>query len=185
MKESEIDEEEILYLRSMIFDPDFSDDLERHMVSYTASVLQNDIFEGKWYWQLKCQQCLHAFVEDKFIEDDLLSLKMKSSKLQPLSKNTFDICMATETLMKKFAYEPINYKTIPNEVLRILHFNDLFISSNFEKHDKLDHKETLVNLIIKMYIKKRQTYISKCNTLEMRAVFLRSKLKKVVHFNGQ
>lgn len=125
--ESEIDEEEISYLRSMILNPDFSDDLERHMVSYTASILQNNIFEGKWHWRLTCQQCLQAFVEDDLNEDDLLSLKMTSSKLKPSSKSTFEICMATEKLMKKFEFEPKHYIKIPNEVLRILHFNDFVV----------------------------------------------------------
>lgn len=182
---NEIDDEEIIYLQSIISDYVSSDEIERHMICYIAAVLQNNIIDGKWYWKLTCQDCLNVFAKDEFIEDDLMALKMKNTTLKPVCKSTFNICLTIEKLMEKFEYDSKQYHTIPNEVRRILRFDDLFQNVNFDNHADLNHKNILIDLIIQMYIKKRQTYISRCNTLEMHDVFLRSKLTKAVHFYGQ
>lgn len=181
----EIEEDEILNLQSLILELTSSENLERHMISYTASVLQNDIIQGKWYWQMKCEECLRVFTEDDLIDDDLVNMKMYTTRLRPAAKSTFEICVATEKLMEKFNYEPRYYETIPIEVLRIIHIDDLFSYSSFDNHCETNHKERLIGLIIKMYVNKRQLYISRCNTLALHGDLLRRKLKKVVHFKGQ
>lgn len=181
--ETENTVEEINDLRSMILDESLSNDLERHMISYTASVVQNDIIEGKWYTQIKCKECLHVFKENEIIIDELVKLKMKTTKLGPVNKSTFQICLVAEKLMQKYKDAPKNYQNISKEVYKILNLKDLFRCSDFE-HDK-NHKETLINMIVQMYIKKRQTYISRCNTLAIHDVFLRKNLTKLVHFKGQ
>lgn len=183
--ENEIDEEEILNLQSIISEFSSSDSLERHMIAYTASVLQNDIIQGKWYWHMKCQECMRAFSENELVDDDLIILKMKSSKLRPVARSTLEICVATEKLMEKFEYEPKNYEKIPIEVLRIINFDGLFCDTDFDAHSGMDHKKIVVNLIIKMYIKKRQLFISRCNTLALHKVLVRKQLNKIVHFQGQ
>lgn len=150
--ESEINEEEISNLQAVILEFTTSNNLERNMISYTASVVQNDIIEGKWYWQMKCEECLHAFSEDEFIDDDLVDMKMKTTRLRQVAKSTFDICVTAEKLMQKFDYQPENYDKIPTELLRIINIDDLFSHSNFDTHSELNHKKRLINLIIKMYV---------------------------------
>lgn len=181
--ENLINEEEISYLQSLITEESSPNDFERNMISYTASVVQNDIIEGKWYTRLKCAECLRVFTEDEIIDDELVNSKMKTTKLSPASKSTFKICLATEKMMQKFEYKPEMYQNIPKEILRVIDTGDIFYCSDFE-HDE-NHKGTLIDLIIKMNVKKRQTYISHCNTLAAHKVFLRAKLKKLVHFKGQ
>lgn len=183
--ESEIEEDEILNLQSLILEFSSSENLEQNMISYTASVLQNDIIQGKWYWQMKCEECFRVFTEDDLIDDELVNMKMNTTQLRPAAKSTFEICVATEKLMEKFNYEPRCYKTIPIEVLRIIHIDDLFPYSSFDNHCETNHKERLIELIIKMYVNKRQLYISRCNTLALHGDLVRRKLKKVVHFKGQ
>lgn len=179
--DSEIDDEEILNLQSIILDFSFSNNLERCMISYTAAVLQNDIIQGKWYWRLKCERCLCVFSEDDTIDDELVDLKLKTTNLRPVARSTFDICVASEELMKKFDYDPKYYDKIQSELLRILNIKTLFPYMCAETN----HKQRLIELVIKMYVKKRQLYISRINTLEIHDIFYRNKLKKVVHFQGQ
>lgn len=178
-----MDEEEISVLRDLITDDSSSGDFERSMISFMASAVQNDIIEGKWYWRLKCSNCLSAFAENEMINDELVNSKMKTTKLKPASKSTFEICLATEKMMQKCEYEPKNYQNISEEIFLAIDIGKLFYCSDFEHGE--NHKSTLIDLIIKMYVKKRQTYISHCNTLAAHKVFLRTKLKKFVHFNGQ
>lgn len=183
--ESEIDEEEFADLQSLITDPSSPDDLEKHMIAYTSSVIQNNIIEGKWYFRLKCEQCLSVFAENEIMDDELLELEMKTKTLRPLSKSTFDICFATEKLMERYNYKPEKYNHLPDECLRILSYDELFSYSNFDDHSELNHKKLLVNLIIKMYIKKRQEHICRCKTLAAHGSLIRSQLKKLIHFKGQ
>lgn len=183
--QNDIDEDEISTLQALILEYSSSNNLEYHMIAYTAAVLQNDIIKGKWHWQLKCEECLRVFSEDQFIDDELVNMKMNTKNLRPVAKSTFDICLGAQKLMERFNYEPENYEKIPIELLRVLNINDLFSYSDFGSHCETNHKPRLVELIIKMYIKKQQTYISKCNTLELHDVLLRRKLNKIIHFKGQ
>lgn len=180
----EMDDEEIWNLRSLILDSG-SSNIENHMISYTASVLQNKIIEGKWYSRIKCAGCFLAFSEDEHINDEFVNLKMRTKNVRPAAKSTFQICMTTEKLMQKSNYEPKNYDRLTENVLKILSFDELFPFSYFETHDEPEHKSVLINMIMKMYIKKRQEYICHCKTLAAHDAFIRHKLKKLVHFRGQ
>lgn len=182
--DDEISEEEFANLRSLIMDPSF-ESLENHMIAYTASVIQDNLIKGKWYFRIDCQQCLKVFAEDEIMEDELVELKMKTKNLHPLSKSTFDICLATEKLMDLVHFEPEKYKKFPEECLQILRYDEIFPFSNFDEHIETNHKKTLITVIIKMYVKKRQEYISRCNTIAAHDENLRCKLKKIIHFKGQ
>lgn len=181
----EIDEEEILNLRSIIHNPNRSNDLKGHMISYIACVIQKNIVEGRWYTRIVCQKCLSAFAEDEFIDDEFIEIKMKTQKLRPAAKSTFQICYVAEQLMEKYNYEPIKNDSMLNEILQIISSEELFFYSDFSTHDESDHKLRLIGMIVNMFLKKRQEYISRCNTLDAHKIFWRSKLKKVVHFQGQ
>lgn len=180
-----IDEEEIMNMRSIIFNPDFSDNLKGHMISYIACVIQENIIEGRWYTRISCQKCLNAFSEDEYIDDEFIELKMKNQKLRPAALSTFQICFAAEKLMEKYDYEPIGKNVMLDEILQIVGLEELFSFSNFSTHGELDHKLRLVGMIVDMFLRKRQEYISRCNTLDAHESFWRSKLKKIVHFKGQ
>lgn len=180
-----IDEEEIMNIRSIVYNPIYSDDLKSHMISYIACVLQKNIIEGRWYTRIACEKCLCAFSEDEFIDDEFIKIKMKTQKLRPAAKSTFQICIVAEQLMAKYDYEPIKNDFMLNEILQIVSLEELFSYSDFSTHSESDHKSRLVGMIVSMYLKKRQEYISRCNTLDAHKLFWRSKLKKVVHFQGQ
>lgn len=176
--EGELDEDEYDYLQS-------DETMESHMIAYSASIIQNNVIEGKWHFKIKCEDCLRAFAEDEIMEDELLELKMKTKNLRPLSRSTFDICLATEKLMERYLFDPEKYNKLPDECLQILRYDELFPLSNFNEHTELNHKKALITLIIKMYIKKRQEFISKCKTLAAHDNLVRCKLKKIIHFKGQ
>lgn len=154
------------------------------MIAFTASVSQQNIIEGKWHFRLKCKECLRVFAEDEKVDSELLKFKMKTKNLRPLSKSTFNICLATEKLMERFNYEPEKYNMIPEKCLHILSFDELFSYSNFGDHSDLNYKNSLITLIIKMYIKKRQEYISRCKTLAAHDNLLRCHLKKLTSLQG-
>lgn len=183
---TEIDEEDICYFRFLVDDPKHIDNFEKHMVAYTASTIQRAIIEGKWYTRIKCEKCLRVFSEDEEHVDDLIELKMKTdNNLRPVSMSTFKICIATEKLMQKLEYQPKKYHSILTDISRILQSDELFYCSEFYTHDENNHKNSLINMIINMYIKKRQDYISRSETLAEHDVLLRSKLKNLIHFKGQ
>lgn len=83
-----------------------------------------------------------VFVENEMMFDELLELKMKTKKLRPLSKSTFDICLATEKLMERYNYKSEKYNHLTDECLSILNYDELFSDSNFDDHPELNHKKT-------------------------------------------
>lgn len=177
-----IDDEEIMNIRSIVLDPVYSDNLRGHMISYMACVLQNNIIEGRW---IACPKCLSAFSEDEYIDDEFIQIKMKTQKLRPAAQSTFQICFAAEKLMEKYEFEPIENSVMLNEILQIISLEELFSYSDFSTHSESDHKLRLVGMIVNMFLKKRQEYFSRCNTLNAHKIFWRSELKKNVHFEGQ
>lgn len=170
---------------SIITDDTHSHDLEQHTASYIAAVIEKCIMERRWYAPINCKKCLLVFAEDETVDDEFVKLKMKSSKLLAPARSTVEICKATENAMKKYNYEPGKYNYMQNNVLANVNFEEMYWMSNFDSHQETQHKIRLIKLIIEMYIKKKQDYISKCNTLANHDVFWRSKLKKIVHFKGQ
>lgn len=180
-----IDEEEIITIRSIVLDPIYSDNLKGHMISYMACVLQNNIIEGRWYARITCQKCLSAFSEDEYIDDEFIQIKIKTQKLRPAAKSTFQICFAAEKLMEKYEFEPIENSVVLNEILQIISLEELFLYSDSNTHSESDHKLRLIGMIVNMFLKKRQEYIGRCNTLDAHKIFWRKKLKKIVHFKGQ
>lgn len=181
----EFDDEEIYNLRFLVVNPQYSSNFETHMISYTATLLQRDIVLGKWYKRITCEKCLLVFAEDDMIDDEFVTMKMKTKQLPQVSQSVHEICLVTEKIMEKLEYKPEQYKQIPDDVLRILHIDSLFVNSDFSNHSQDDHKESLINIIIQMYVKKRQDHISRLNTLDLHDILLRSKLKKVIHNKGQ
>lgn len=181
---NQLDMIEDSYVFSLI-DDTLPDSLEDHIASYFAAVLEKCIIERRWYSPINCKKCLLVFAEDETVNDEFVTLKMKSSKLLPPARSTVNICKATERAMKKFNYEPGKYKDMLNDVLAHINLNDVYWISNFETHKEPDHKIRLVKLIIEMYTKKKHDYISKSNTIAKHDFQLRSQLKKLIHFKGQ
>lgn len=171
--------------QSIFTDDTVSSNIEKHVASYLASVLEKCITERRWRNPIRCMKCLYAFAEDETDEDEFVNLKMKSSKLLPPAKSTLAICMATENAMKKFKYEPGKLNYVKSDVLANLNIDSLFTMSDFSTHNETNHKMNLITLIIEIYSKKKQDYISKCKTLSEHDTFLRSQLKKLIHFKGQ
>lgn len=159
--------------------------IQKHIAAYLAAVLEKCIIEGRWYSPIKCQECLIVFSEDEMVDDDFVKLKMKTSKLFAPAKSTVEICEITEKAMRKFNYEAGKFIQIKEYVLSNLNMNDLYWASDFDGHTGNDHKACLVKLIIEMYVKKKQDYINRCNTLAAHETLWRSLLKKLVHFRGQ
>lgn len=149
-----------------------------------AAVLEKCIIEYKWHAPIRCKKYLLAFAEDETDFDEFVNLKMRSSKLLPAAKSTVQICLSTEISMKKYNYAG-KYNQIETEVLSSLDIDLLFWMSDFNSHQEPGHKMCLVKLIIEMYAKKKQDYISKCKTLDAHDTFVRSQLKKLIHFKGQ
>lgn len=180
-----IDDEEIINMRSIVLDPVYSDNLKGHMISYMACVIQQNIIHGRWYAPISCEKCLNAFSEDEYIDDEFIELKIKTQKLRPAARSTFQICFTAEKLLEKNEFKPIENTALLNELLQIINLNELFSYSDFSTHSESGHKLRLVRLVVNMFLRKRQEYISRCNTLDAHETFWRRKLKKVVHFKGQ
>lgn len=160
-------------------------DIEDHVASYLAAVLERSIIEGRWYAPIRCKDCFRVFAEDISVDDDFVKLKMKTSKLSAPAQSTVDICKATEISMREFNYETKRFNQIQESVLSKLNLSDVFWASDFNSHAEENHKIRLVKLIIEMYMKKKQDYLSRCKTLAAHQAPWRSLLRKLVHFRGQ
>lgn len=183
--EDNFDEFDLEIEDPVAMDTIFSTNLDDDMAAYLASVLQKNIIEGRWFNPLRCQNCLQVFSEGEIVDDDFVKLKMKTSKLKAPAKSTVDICLETEMVMRSFNYEAGKLQKILESVLLHLNINELFWASDFSSHDEPDHKINLIKLIIEMYVKKKQEYISKCKTLAAHDTVWRSVLRKLIHFRGQ
>lgn len=166
-------------------DDSFSNNIADHICCYMASVLEKNIIEGRWYAPLRCENCLCVFSEDVHVDDEFVKMKMKTSKLRAPAQSTVLICKATEIAMEKFKFESGQLNAMKNDIISNLCLSELFPLSDFDVHDKPEHKMHLINLIIEMYVKKKHDYISRCNTLAEHNVFLRNKFRKILHFLGQ
>lgn len=178
-----------LYFEEEVTDGSVPTYLDEYTFAYSAAILEKCIIEGRWYSPLKCEKCLRVFSEDEIVDDEFVTKKMKTSKLNAPARSTVQICKQTEISMKKFNYVPGKFMEIQEDILENLNIYQLYWLSEFDSHPesdaKIDHKLRLIKLIIKMYIKKKQDYLSKCNTLARHDDFIRHKLKKLVHFKGQ
>lgn len=159
--------------------------IEEHIVGYLAAIMEKCISEGRWYNPIKCKDCLRVFSEDEHVENDFIKLKMKTTKLIAPAKSTVQICTETEKTMRKLNYEAGKFNQIVDSVLMNLNMNDLYWISDFDYHNEENHKLSLITLIIEMYVKKKQDYLSRCNTLAAHNMLWRTFLKKLVHFRGQ
>lgn len=181
----DIKEQKIEILDSIVSDNDPFDDINLHAIAYVASILQKNIFEGRWYSPLKCKDCLSAFLEDELVDDSFVNLKMKTIHIHAPAKSTLKICLETEKMMQKYGYETHAFKSVSEGTTHILDYDQLFPNSNFEDHAEVEHKRALITLIIQMYFKRQQDYISKCKTQDSHNKFVRSYLRKYTHFQGQ
>lgn len=182
-----IESDDLSVLCSIADDESDSNTLESHVISYTASLLQSNIFHGRWFKRLTCGQCLDAFKEDAVVDDDFVNTKMKTKNLLPPARSTVRVCAATEKSMQKFNYQPGKLSDIYLDVITRLNLDSLFSASDFNAHSHPsgNHKFNLVKMIIEMYVTKKMEYISKCNTLDCYGVLVRHTSRKFVHFNHQ
>lgn len=189
---SELDEsievDEFSNLCELVDDTNESNKIQNHVISYTASVLEKCIINGRWHKRITCNSCLLAFKEDAVIDDEFVNIKMKTNKMCAPAVSTVQICMATEKAMEKFNFEPGHFQEIISCVHRMLNPDKLFTNTNFSSdtdHANLHHKTELIQMIVQMYVKKKFDYISRCNTLANHDALLRHKLRKFIHFKGQ
>lgn len=87
--------------------------------------------------------------------------------------------------MRKQEYKAGTFDVILEEVFRALEIENIFSNSGFDKHPDPGHKKVLITLIIRMYMKRKHDYISRCNTQNAHESYIRSYLRKYTHFRGQ
>lgn len=177
-------EREIQSIDSILSEPSLPNEMDSHVIAYVASIMQQNIIEGRWYWRLKCEDCSNAFPEDDLVNDSFLNLKARTNQLSAPAKSTVRICEIAETCMLKYEYKPGTFDTVLHESLQILESENLFPNSNFESHSEDGHKEILISLIIRMFFKKKQNHISHCNTQATHGSFVRNYLLKYLHSQG-
>lgn len=173
---------ELELVNAIVSDCGSESNIDHHVIAYFASVLQNRIIDGRWYSPLKCEKCLNVFLEDELIDDPFVNLKIKTKNTHPPAISTTKICFQTDKIIQKYGYEAGAYNYVLEEVNRVLDHDSLFPNSEFEQHAESDHKMALITLIIiRMYLEKKQEYISKCKTLTIHNDIWRCYLLKYTH----
>lgn len=177
-----IESEEFSNLCSVVGDHENMNKIKDHVIFYTASVLEACIVNGQWYKRITCRGCLDAFREDAVTDNDFVNTKMKTKNMVAPAKSTVDICMATERSMEIFKFESGHIENILNYVQTSVDYETLFANTDFNSHDDTNHKNELIQMIVRMYVKKKFDYISRCNTLASHDILLRHQLRKYIHF---
>lgn len=180
----EATENEIRSIDSILSETSLPNEMESHVIAYVASIIQKNIIEGRWCWRLKCENCLNVFLQDDFVNDSFLNLKASTNHLPAPAKSTVRICEIAKMCMLKYEYKTGTFDRVLDESLQILESEDLFPNSDFENHSEAGHKEILITLIIRMFFKKKQNYISSCNSQAAHNSFVRNYFLKYLHSQG-
>lgn len=101
--------------------------------------------------------------------------------------STVQICFEVEKVLQKYKYEG-NEKMIgeiESNINTNFNFGDLYPLTDFNNHGTTNHKHALIRMIIKTYIRKKLNLLCRYTTQEKIGIFLRTRLKKQIHFAGQ
>lgn len=185
--ESQIDDSIFDYLESF-YSYQLSDDGHSHSIAFKASMLEDEILKAKKPKPIiKCQRCINAFIENELMDDRFIRFKAGNSNITQPCKNTFEICKFIETFLKCYAERNISFDAALIGILRQIHFQSLYTSSNFDDHSDTDfgQRYEFVKQIVKMYMNQKSVHTAKTLTLKMHDEPIRHELKKMIHRAGQ
>lgn len=118
------------------------------------------------------------------MNDDFIRFKSKNSVIAQPCKSTFEICKFADTFLKFFDEKTISFEMTVLQILRKLHFENFYTSSDF-KHNGEEHKYEFIKKIIRIYMNIKSVHCAKVTTLEVHDVPIRHDLKKMIHNAGQ
>lgn len=158
--------------------------LEVHSRVYLASTIEKRVTEiisrrGK----KKCSLCMEVFVQNTLEVDSLVELKSKSNYNSQPCKSTVNILFEVDQFLKKLDNENISFDQTCKYFLNHMNFSRFYESSNFDASH--DHRNDLIELIIKTYLNFRSVHIAKIITRQSQGKLIRHKLLKDLHSLGQ
>lgn len=153
------------------------DSLKDYTIAYISGQIENRIGKND---RIHCSYCEKIFKENAKIQNVHIGFILLASPC----KSTFDICKATDRLLKLSQFsEQVSCSRMHAGVLSCLEMNTLFEKTDFS-HD-FEHKLFFVKAIVDIYVQIKNTSIARSINLNSKKDFLRTKLKKIIHFSGQ
>lgn len=165
----------------------FVGDAHDHCLAYMASILETKIITAKHPRILvKCQDCIGALVENELMEDSFIRFKARRINITQPCKSTYDICRFIDSVLKQYEGKGTSFDAILMQVLRNLHFETLYTSTNFGTHSEKGHKYIFVKQIVETYMKLKSAHFAKCLTTKSHEQGpIRHHYKKLIHEYGQ
>lgn len=160
--------------------------IQSSVISYIASFIEREIIESKGRTlTVKCVDCIRAFGENEFYEDEFLERKSDSENILIPCASTAAICTAAENELQKIKYQITDYKETIKRILATIDFDNVFSLTDFNDHQDKNHKSLFVSTIARIYLRKKMNFICKTKTREEVGVPLGTQHKKISHFKGQ
>lgn len=160
--------------------------------AYLASVLEIEIMKTMTRCHKKsCYDCTKVFHENEVMTNSFIDLINKTKDVPLPCKSTFDIVKTAEETLQSFQAKPVGFQDSVFTVLANLNLNDLYELSEFDDHENcntsnpISHKQIFVCSIIEAYLSMKSKYIGDRITMQKQGEYIRHKLLKEVHRNGQ
>lgn len=166
-------------------DAEIDNSLRNNTRAYLASVVEKNVIKaivrkGK----KKCLQCINVFSENELTHDMLITFKSRSdeSVVTPC-KSTVTIIHFIEDFLTMYETEKVSFDSSVRFILKNVDISQLYDSSDFGSDH--DHKEDLVELVIREYLHKKSTDVARIVTRLSKESLIRHKKTKEVHRAGQ
>lgn len=152
-------------------------DLSDLTTAHVASIIEKHIESTDQFY---CQLCLDVFKENEKVPTAFTS----SSHARKPCQSTFDICKAADHILKlEILKGQFSNSLINQTILRSLNIENLYVLSNFEDHN--DHKMTMIEYILRKYIRIKGNFIAKTVSFNEHQKNLRQKLSRLIINSNQ
>lgn len=150
-------------------------------VANLAGIIESSIQRSK---KFSCGDCAMIFELNTKIDADYFVNNRKSSLP---CRSTFEICSTSLNIMSKYFtsvhISHFEYFKLFDIIKKSINSEHLYVQSNFEHC--MDHKSSIIDLIIEEIIKVKCTSTARIETLEHHATLVRSSKTHEIHFMGQ
>lgn len=170
---------------------------DKHFNAILASTIELEVVKHiKLCSKKACQKCADAFLEDYVIHNALIDKQQTHGMYVAPAQSTYDIVKVSNKIITlidnqacNLQYE-VSHETVLKTIMGNLDIDALFSQTKFEEHrhsepHQMTHKEAFISKIIQSLLKVKSEYVSKLYDEELKKIYIRHKLVKLIHLAGQ
>lgn len=144
-------------------------------IAYIAGIIEGRMKKAKRY----CEGCANIFAENDKIRRTFIA----SNSIEKPCEDTFQICKQADRFLKlQLLNGTFKFQTLYYAIFENIDINNSFANTDFNGHE--EHVLYFIRKIADIYIQIKGTYIARNTTFDNK-VFLRSQLRKKIHFFGE